>query len=317
MTMLRFSRTLLLTGLWTAAIAAQAASYPSKPITLIVPYPPGGPNDVIARAVSNELGKQLKTSIVIENKPGAAGNIGTTLAARAQPDGYTLALPGSALSINTVIFDNVKYKISDFRAVGLVAKGPVVAVAHPSTHIKTVADIVAQAKAHPNALSFPSGGKGTSPHLTGALLNKHALIQMTHVPYKGTGEFIPDLLAGRVQVAFVSPLIAKQHIESGALVPLATTGSQRLRGWESLPTIAESGWPNVVLEPWYALVAPAATPQDVIQTLNTALQKALQSPELKAQLFNLGLDAVPGTAQAADQLIVAEVEKWKGVQLGD
>jgi tripartite-type tricarboxylate transporter receptor subunit TctC len=208
----------------------QAAPYSSKPITLFVPYPPGGPSDVIARAVSNELGRQLKTSIIVENKPGAAGNIGMALAARPPADGYMLALPGSALSINTVIFDNVRYKTSNFRAVGLVAQRPVVAVVHPSTQIKSVADIFAKAKAAPGALSFPSGGRGTSPHLAGALLAKQARVQMTHEPYNGTGEFIPDLLAGRVQVVFLSPLIANQHIESGALVPVATTGTTRLRG---------------------------------------------------------------------------------------
>lgn len=304
-------------ALATTLASAHAATYPSKPITLIVPYPPGGPNDTIARAVSNELGKLLHTSIIIENKPGASGNIGTALAARAPADGYTLALPGSALSINTVIYDNVKYQVSDFRAVGMIAKGPVVAVAHPSTQIKSIADIVQKAKAQPSALSYPSGGKGTSPHLTGALLSKQASIQLTHVPYKGTGEFIPDLLAGRVQVAFVSPLIAKQYVESGALVPLATTGTKRLRGWEKLPTIEESGVPNVVIEPWYALVAPVATPDSVIQTLNTALQKVLHSPELKSQLFNLGLDPIPGTAQDGDRTFIAEVQKWKDIQFND
>jgi len=289
-----------------AAVApalAQTPAYPTKPITLVVPYPPGGPNDTIARALGPELAKALAVPVVIENKPGAAGNIGTGHTARAAADGYTIALPGSALSINTVIFDNAPYKISDFRAVGMVAQGPVVAVAHPSLNIKTIAQLVAHANANPGKLSFPSGGKGTSPYLAGELLKNTANIDMVHVPYKGTGEFIPDLLAGRVPVAFVSPLIARQHVDTGALVPLATTGTRRLRGWETLP--------------WYAVVVPAATPTPVVNKLNAALQQALASAEIQKKLVDLGLDALPGTADDAQAVVVQEVQLWKNVKLSD
>ena len=294
-------------------LLAKEVQYPSKPITLIVPYPPGGPNDVIARTLSAELSKELKVPVVIENKAGAAGNIGTAAAARAPSDGYTIALPGSALAINTVIFDNLPYKLSDFRAIGLVAQGPVVAVAHPSAGIRSIAELAQAAKARPEAFSFPSGGKGTSPHLGGVLFNQQAQVKMTHVPYKGTGEFVPDLLAGRVPVAFVSPLIARQYVDSGALVALATTGEKRLRGWERVPTVAESGYPGFKVQPWYALVAPAATPDGVVHTLHEALQKALQSPRVQEKLVNLGLDAVPGTIRQADAAILGEAAQWKGI----
>jgi tripartite-type tricarboxylate transporter receptor subunit TctC len=303
-----------------AAVApalAQTPAYPTKPITLVVPYPPGGPNDTIARALGPELAKALAVPVVIENKPGAAGNIGTGHTARAAADGYTIALPGSALSINTVIFDNAPYKISDFRAVGMVAQGPVVAVAHPSLNIKTIAQLVAHANANPGKLSFPSGGKGTSPYLAGELLKNTANIDMVHVPYKGTGEFIPDLLAGRVPVAFVSPLIARQHVDTGALVPLATTGTRRLRGWETLPTVEEAGVAGFRVLPWYAVVVPAATPTPVVNKLNAALQQALASAEIQKKLVDLGLDALPGTADDAQAVVVQEVQLWKNVKLSD
>ncbi len=296
---------------------AQAPAYPNKPITLVVPYPPGGPNDAIARALGPELAKALAVPVVIENKAGAAGNIGTSFAARAPADGYTIALPGSALSINTVIFDNAPYKIGDFRAVGMVAQGPVVAVAHPSLNIKTIAQLVAHAKANPGVLSFPSGGKGTSPYLAGELLKNTAQINMVHVPYKGTGEFIPDLLAGRVPVAFVSPLIARQHVDTGALVPLATTGTKRLRGWENLPTVEEAGVRGFRVLPWYAVVVPAATPAPVVSRLNAALQQALASAEIQKKLVDLGLDALPGTSEEAQAIVAQEVQLWKNVPLSD
>lgn len=296
--------------------AAQAA-YPERPITMIVPYPAGGPNDAIARTVAPELAAALGVSVVIENRPGAAGNIGTAAAARAVPDGYTIALPGSALSINTVLFDNTPYKLSDFRPVGMVAQGPIVAVAHPSLGVKNVGELLELARKRPGELAFPSGGRGTSPHLAGELLKLRANVDLLHVPYKGTGEFIPDLLSGRVPFAFVSPLIVRQHVDAGTLVPLATTGRSRLRGWETLPTVSEAGVPDFEVAPWYAVVAPAGTPDWAIEKLNAALQTALKSAAVQEKLAALGLDTLPGTPEQAQEIFEKETSTWANVPLAD
>ncbi len=292
-----------------------AVSYPDRAVTLVVPYPPGGPNDTIARTVAPELASVLGVSVVIENKPGAAGNIGATAVARARPDGYTLALPGAAIAINTVIFDNTPYRLSDIRPVGMVAQGPIVAVAHPSLGVKTLDELLEQARTRPGEIAFPSGGRGTSPHLAGELLKIRAGVDLLHVPYKGTGEFMPDLLAGRVPLAFVSPLIVRQHVEAGTLIPLATTGQARLRGWESLPTVSETGVEDYEVSPWYAVVAPAQTPDAIIEKLNEALQQALRSESVQAKLVSLGLDALPGTADDAQRLIDQETTTWAAVPL--
>lgn len=298
-----------------AAGAAQEA-YPERAITMIVPYPAGGPNDTIARSVAPEMAKLLGVSVVIENRPGASGNIGTGAAARAEPDGYTIALPGSALSINTVLFDNTPYKLSDFRPIGMVAQGPIVAVAHPSLNVDSLDALLELARRNPGEIAFPSGGRGTSPHLAGELLKIRANVDLLHVPYKGTGEFMPDLLAGRVPFAFVSPIIVKQHVEAGALVPLATSGKARLRGWERLPTVSEAGVPDYVVAPWYAVVAPAATPDLIIEKLHSALQKALQSDPVQAKLVSLGMDAMSGSRQMAQEIIDREAAIWQNLPLG-
>jgi len=294
-----------------------ADNYPVRPLTLIVPYPPGGPNDTIARTVAPELAAALGVSVVIENKPGAAGNIGASALARAEPDGYTLALPGAAIAINTVINESTPYRLSDVQAVGMVAQGPIVAVAHPSLGVNTLDELLDVARRQPGAIAFPSGGRGTSPHLAGELLKIRADVDLLHVPYKGTGEFIPDLLAGRVSLAFVSPLIVRQHVESGALIPLATTGRGRLRGWESLPTVGEAGVKDYEVAPWYAVVVPAKTPQVVVQKLNTALQKALQSEAVQSKLVSLGLDAIPGSADQAQRILDQEAATWAAVPLSE
>ena len=303
-------------GLFPGGTAAAPASYPERAITMIVPYPAGGPNDTIARTIAPELARALGVSVVIDNRPGAAGNIGTAAAAKARPDGYTIALPGSALSINTVIFDTVPYKLSDFRPVGMVAQGPIVAVAHPSLQVKTLGELLALARQTPGEIAFPSGGRGTSPHLAGELLKLRGEVDLLHVPYKGTSEFMPDLLAGRVPFAFVSPIIVKQHIETGALVPLATSGQARLRGWEDLPTVSEAGVPDYAVAPWYAVVAPAETPDPIVEKLHGALQLALQSEPVQAKLVSLGMDALPGSVAAAQAIIDGEAATWQSVPLG-
>ena len=313
---------------WSAILLAAAAlvpgvagaaqgDYPERAITMIVPYPAGGPNDTIARSVAPEMAKVLGVSVVIDNRPGASGNIGTGAAAKAEPDGYTIALPGSALSINTVIFDNAPYKLSDFRPVGMVAQGPIVAVAHPSLDVDSLEDLLELARRKPGEIAFPSGGRGTSPHLAGELLKIRGNVDLLHVPYKGTAEFMPDLLAGRVPFAFVSPIIVKQHVEAGSLVPLATSGKARLRGWEELPTVSEAGVPDYAVAPWYAVVAPAETPDPVIEKLHAALQAALQSDLVQAKLVSLGMDAMPGSVQEAQDIIDREAATWESVPLGD
>jgi len=299
------------------AVASSSGTYPDRAITMIVPYPAGGPNDTIARTVAPEMAQALGVSVVIDNRPGAAGNIGTSAAARAAPDGYTIALPGAALSINTVIFDNTPYQLSDFRPVGMVAQGPIVAVAHPSLGVKNLEELLELARQRPGEIAFPSGGRGTSPHLAGELLKIRADVDLLHVPYKGTGEFIPDLLSGRVPFAFVSPLIVRQHVDAGSLVPLATTGKARLRGWTDIPTVSEAGVKDYEVAPWYAVVAPAATPDAVVEKLHAALQQALGSSSVQAKLVSLGMDALPGSTEEAQAILDRETATWAGVPLED
>ena len=303
-------------ALVSGAAATAQESYPERAITMIVPYPAGGPNDTIARSVAPEMAKVLGVSVVIDNRPGASGNIGTAAAAKAEPDGYTIALPGSALSINTVIYDNTPYQLGDFRPVGMVAQGPIVAVAHPSLNVNNLEELLQLARERPGEIAFPSGGRGTSPHLAGELLKIRANVDLLHVPYKGTAEFMPDLLAGRVPFAFVSPIIVKQHVQAGSLVPLATTGKKRLRGWDDLPTVSEAGVPDYAVAPWYAVVAPAGTPDAVVEKLHAALQTALQSDLVQAKLVGLGMDAMPASVQAAQDIIGREAATWESVPLG-
>ena len=293
------------------APAAFASDYPTRAINLIVPYPPGGPNDVIARTLAPEMSQALGKPMVIENRPGAGGNTATGYVAKQPADGYTVLLPGIPFAVNPFIFDKIPYTIAEFKPISIVAQGPLVLVVHPSTGIKTTAELIAAAKAKPGSIAYASGGTGTSLHLAGELFKRSAGVDMLHVPYKGTGELMTDLLAGRTSVAFLSPLIARQHVESGKLTALGVTSLKPLRGMEQVPTVAQSGpLPGFEAYGWYGLMVPAATPADVVEKLSAASTAALKSQSVQDKLFSLGLDIVFTTPAEADAYIKAETAKW-------
>lgn len=295
---------------WFTVPAALASDYPTRPITLVVPYPPGGPNDVIARTLGPELSKVLGQQMIIENRPGAGGNTATGYAAKAPADGYTVLLPGIPFAVNPYIFAKVPYAIADFKPISIVAQGPLVLVAHSSLGFKSVGDLIAAAKAKPGGIAYASGGIGTSLHLAGEFFKRSAGVDLLHVPYKGTGELMNDLLAGRTPVAFLSPLVVRQHIESGRLVPLGVTSLKPMRGMEQIPTIAQAGVPGFEAYGWYGLLVPAGTPSDVVGKLSAASAQALKSSAVQEKLFSLGLDILQTSPAEADAYIKAEMTKW-------
>lgn len=293
--------------------ATAADNFPDHPITLVVPYPPGGPNDVIARTFAPEMSKKLGESIVIENRPGAGGNLATGMVAKASPDGYTVLLPGIPYAVNPYIFATVPYSFSDFRPISVIARGGLVLVVHPSLGVNSVKELIALAKQKPGQIAYATGGTGTSLHLSGELFKRDAGIDLLHVPYKGTGALMPDLLAGRTPVAFVSPLIVKQYIERQELVALGVTSTEPLRGMEQIKPIASLGLPGFEAYGWYALLVPAKTPTDVVEKLSGAATFAANSKLVQDKLYALGLDIVHTSPAEAAAYIKTEAAKWEKI----
>src|SRR5688572_29582561 len=244
-----------------SAIAAD--QFPNRPVRLIVPYPAGGPNDVLARMVGTKLHEGWGQQVVIDNRPGAGGNLAVEVASRAAPDGYTLILPAMAYAVNPYLYSKVPYAFEQFTPVTIVAKGPLVLVVTPNAGINSVKDLMATAKAKPGQLQYASGGNGSSLHLAGELFKYMAGVDILHIPYKGTNDFIPDLLSGRVPISFSSPLIMAGHVKAGRLKALAVTSAKRVSGWDA-PTIAESGLKGYEMDAWYAILVPAGTPQALV-----------------------------------------------------
>lgn len=292
---------------------AMATDFPVRQVRLVVPVAPGGPNDTFARTLAPKLGAGLGQTLVIENIPGAGGNLATASVLRQPHDGHNLVLHGMTYAVNPSIFGAASsYKVGDYTAVSIVAKGPLVLVAHPSLGVKNVKDLIAYLKSKPTGVDYASGGPGTSPHLAAELFKLAAGVNMQHIPYKGTGAFMPDLLAGRVPVAFVSPLVIKPSIESGQLIGLGVTGAQRSKGWD-LPTIAEAGVPGFDFEAWYAIMTPAATPPDVVLKLNKLVDEAVNTPEAQEKWQSLGVEVMRGTPQQAQAYVMSEYAKWAKV----
>ncbi len=293
-------------------LAAQAqASYPDKPIRFVVPYPPGGGTDVVARIVQMRLQAALGQSVVIDNKGGAGGSLGTDIVAKAAPDGYTVLFTLSSHTINPAIFPKLPFDtIKDFEPVGLVASLPQILVANTAVPVRTVADVVAQAKAAPDKFSFASVGNGSPGHLAGEMMVIRTGAPMLHIPYRGGGPAITDVMGGQVPYLWVSIPAAAQHVKSGKLRALAVSTVKRSAAFPDVPTMQEAGVPDFEVDSWYAMLVPAKTPKAIIDKLNKALNTVLAEPAIRAQLLEQGAEAVGGTPEALGKTIAAELPKW-------
>lgn len=311
----RFSAVMLTLCIAAAMLSGfgQAVVYPDRPIHLLVPYPPGGPNDVIARLIGDKLGEKFGQQVIVENRAGASGNLAVIATARAAPDGYTLVLPAMAYAVNPSLFSNVGYTFDQFAPVSIPTEGPLILVAPPSLGVTSVRALIERAKKEAGQINYGSGGNGSSLHLAAELFKRAAGVDLQHIPYKGTNELMADLLTGRVSVAFVSPLIAKQHVARGALLALGVTSAVRSPSWPDTPTIAEAGVPGYAMQAWYAVLAPKGTPKDIVDTLSGAIAEAVKSPDVSAKLLSLGNVPVGSTAAEATSYIEAEAKRWHDI----
>jgi tripartite-type tricarboxylate transporter receptor subunit TctC len=293
-----------------AAGAARAAGYPDHPVHIIVGYPPGGSTDISARLFGQWLGDKLGQQFIVENKPGAGNNIGTELAAKAAPDGYTLYLANPANTINASLYKSLKFNfLNDFTPVAGFIPVPNVMEVNPSVPAKTVAEFIAYAKANPDKINIASSGNGTSIHLSGELFKMMTAVTMTHVPYKGSAPMLTDLLGGQVQVTFDNLPSSIGHIKAGKLRPLAVTTAARSPELPDVPTVAETV-PGYEASAFFGLVAPKGTPPEVIDVLNKQVNAALKDPGMLKKLGDLGGIPLPGSAADFGKLLADETAKW-------
>ncbi len=306
---------LLCAALAVALAPAQAQQYPTRPIRFVVPYAPGGSTDTLARTIGVRLPEALGQQVVVDNRAGGNGNIGMEIVARAAPDGYTIVLGYIAnVAIGPSLYAKLPFDpVKDFAPVTQLASSPNVLVAHPSVPAKNLKELIALAKAKPGQINFASAGVGSVGHLTGELLNGLAGVKMVHIPYKGSGQAVTDLLGGNVQLMFSGFSSTLAYIKSGRLRPLAVTGANRSAALPEVPTIAEQGFPGVEATAWYGVLAPAKTPRPIITRLNGAIVRALQLPDVKERLGNLGFEIVGSTPEQFGAYIRSEIRKWEKV----
>ena len=307
---LRLTLTALLLALAAGSIFAQA--YPAKPVRLVVPFPPSGGNDVFARLLAQKLGEAWKQQVLVENRPGAGGNIGTEFAARAAPDGYTLLLGHTGtLAINPALYTKTGYDPQrDFAPIALLASAPLVLVAHPASPFHSVSELLAQARAKPGEINFASSGSGTGSHLSGELLQVLAGIKLTHVPYKGTSPAITDVLGGQVPMMFSVLPTALPQIRAGKLRAIAVTGSARMPQLPDVPTVAESGVPEFESTLAYGILAPRGTPEGVIEEIRAQLARVAATREWRERIEFEGAVPLSGTPAEFAALIRVQGEKW-------
>lgn len=305
-------------GVVCAALCAAAASplawandYPNKPVKLVVPYPPGGPTDIVARVVAQKLQEQMGQFFLVENRPGAGANIGAEAVARSPADGYTLMVATTAHAINPSLFAKLSYSITkDFAPISQLTSGPLVIVTNPATPANNVKELIALAKSKQGGLNYASSGNGQSTHLSAELFSAMGGVKMAHVPYKGSAPALTDVMGGQADLMFDTMLSSMPHVKAGKLKALAVTSSQRSPSAPDIPTVAESGLPGYEAIAWNGLLAPAGTPKDVVDRLSAELKKVLDNPEVKQRFEAQGFAAAWNTPTAYASFLQAEVDKW-------
>jgi len=305
----------LLLSLLFFPMLALAQAYPSKPVRLIVPFPAGGPADIFGRSLAQGMSENLGQPVIVENVGGVGGVLGVDRAAKAAPDGYTLALnSASTVSIAPYSLSKMPYDVKkDLALITVVVRVPEVLAVHPSLPVKDLAQLIAYAKANPGKVNFGSAGSGSITHLAGELLKAEAKVDMVHIPYKGAAPAVTDLLSGQVQMGIFDVPILLGHIRAGKLKALAITSAKRAQTLPDVPTTAELGYPNVTSDNWYGLVAPAATPADVRKRIHAAATAALRGPALIEQYANVSGVASPGTPEDYAAFLASEQAKWSRV----
>jgi tripartite-type tricarboxylate transporter receptor subunit TctC len=293
------------------AFSAAAQEYPARPVRMIVPFPPGGGTDFFARILAQKLNESLGVTFVVDNRPGAGGIVGTDLAAKAKPDGYTIVLVSTSHAINPSLHRKLPFDPArDFSPVTMLASGPLLLVVHPSLPARNVRDLIAIAKARPGMLTVASAGNGTPPHLACELFKTLTGVDMVHVPYKGNGPAYVDLVAGQVSVMFPSIATALPIVKGGKLRPLAVTSANRSRIAPELPTIAEGGVPGYELSSWYGLLAPAGTPTAIVSKLQQEVSKFFKGAELMEKLLSQGVEPLANLPDEFAAALTAEIAKW-------
>jgi tripartite-type tricarboxylate transporter receptor subunit TctC len=292
----------------------RAANYPDRPIKIIVPFAPGGPTDIMARIVATHLGEAIGGTLVVENRPGAGGNIGIGIAAHADPDGYTLLITSSAYVVNPGLYAKIPYDpYKDFAPIAELGTSPNVILVDPKLGVNSIADLVARAKANPNELNYASPGIGTTPHLSGELFKITAGVNLTHVPFSGAGPAIQAILAGTTQVAFAALPPAHPHIESGALRALAVTGEHRWFDLPNVPTMIELGYKDFISDTLQGFLAPAKTPPAVVELLAARSTEILKVAKTAEQLRNDGFEVIANGPDGMKKRIDDEVPKWRDI----
>jgi tripartite-type tricarboxylate transporter receptor subunit TctC len=296
------------------ATGVHAQEYPAKPIRWIIPYPTGGTSDFLARIIGQKLTEATKQPVLVDNRSGANGNIGTEMAAKAPPDGYTILLVASTFTMNPWVYPNLSFDTErDFAAVTTILWQPYLLSVHPSLPARNVKELIALARSRPGAIDYGSGGVGNATHIAGERFASMAKVKLNHVPYRGVGPSITALLGGEVQVLYASSVAVQPYIKSGRMRVLAVTGEKRVAQLPDVPTVSESGVPGYVEGNWQAVLAPAKTPQAVITRLNQELVRIIRTPEITAQILQVGADVIANSPEETTALIRTDLKKYAAV----